>query len=100
MERRRFVANTSNIALLICQDVGEPPTFHRLQILQRFQPENAVWAVFRLPLMRGLLKLPLNQRGHIGAFALAKRGGFLLACGIAVVIGDLVLLPDGGIVCG
>ena len=31
--------------------------------------------------MRGLLKLPLNQRGHIGAFALAKRGGFLLACG-------------------
>ncbi len=50
--------------------------------------------------MRGLLKLPLNQRGHIGAFALAKRGGFLLACGIAVVIGDLVLLPDGGIVFG
>ena len=56
--------------------------------------------VFRLPLMRGLLKLPLNQRGHIGAFALEKRGGFLLVCGIAFVIGDLVLLPDGGIVFG
>jgi len=23
------------------QDVGEPPTLHWLQILQRFQPENA-----------------------------------------------------------
>nr|WP_314229090.1 hypothetical protein [uncultured Kingella sp.] len=30
MERRRFAANTSNIALLICQYVGEPPTLHRL----------------------------------------------------------------------
>ncbi|WP_369583520.1 hypothetical protein [Kingella oralis] len=37
MERRRLVANTSNIALLICQDVGEPPTLHRLQVWQKFQ---------------------------------------------------------------
>ncbi|MDO4658474.1 hypothetical protein [Kingella sp. (in: b-proteobacteria)] len=35
---RRLAANTlSHIALLICQDVGEPPTLHRLQVLQRFQ---------------------------------------------------------------
>ena len=26
---------------MIYQDVGEPPTLHRLQILQRFQPEKA-----------------------------------------------------------
>ena len=37
MERRRRVANTSNIAVLICQNVGEPPTLHRIQVLQRFQ---------------------------------------------------------------
>ena len=34
---RRLAANTSNITLLICQDVGEPPTLHQLQVLQRFQ---------------------------------------------------------------
>ena len=35
---RRLAANTlSHLALLICQDVGEPPTLHRLQVLQRFQ---------------------------------------------------------------
>ena len=39
MERQRLAANTSNIALLICQYGGEPPTLHRLQLLQRFQPE-------------------------------------------------------------
>ena len=26
-----------NIALLIFQNIGEPPTLHRLQVLQRFQ---------------------------------------------------------------
>ena len=39
MERRRLAANTSNIALLICQYVGKPPTLYWLQLLQRFQPE-------------------------------------------------------------
>ncbi|MDO4657831.1 hypothetical protein [Kingella sp. (in: b-proteobacteria)] len=48
MERRRLVANTSNIALLICQDVGEPPTLHRLQVLQR-QPEIHFQAAYPPP---------------------------------------------------
>jgi len=38
--RRRLTANTSNSAWLIYQDVGKPPTLHRLQVLQRLQPET------------------------------------------------------------
>ena len=38
MERRRLVAKwLIKQGLLVCQDVGEPPTLHRLQVWQRFQ---------------------------------------------------------------
>ena len=53
---RQLATNTSNIALLICQDVGEPPTLHRLQVLQRFQPENQNRLLLSQTIFSGVLK--------------------------------------------
>ena len=43
MERRRLVARWCvQPDVADCQNVGEPPTLHRLQILPRFQPETRI----------------------------------------------------------
>ncbi|MDO4656204.1 hypothetical protein [Kingella sp. (in: b-proteobacteria)] len=61
MERRRLVAKWCiQKNWMICQDVGEPLTLHRLRVWQRFQAaytaliKSSLKSVFRLPISGSL----------------------------------------------